>query len=537
VILDRIAGLLSDPQGSLAYHLIATFTIGLIFLLALAHRRQAGASSLRWMIASGPLAAARLGLLLLAASTAVAAPELAPMLSPLERYLAVAGGLAVAWAFLFPRPQRSGDLGFGAALALCSLGLAASALPLATGGVSTGLAAAWDLAGLLAMLAAVGVLLARRPIAWPAAAGGLGLLGMGFGLQLAFESASETTGAALRFAELLGYPALGAAAAWALAALSRDGLPQGLERPAQPHPTPQPQLMPEATLKGIQAAAAGDGPRAPRAGSQDSEQVAQLKAEFRLALQELADLSRDRGSGGPAGNGVPAPVVGSLGEVVQSMRRALTSVLSRAELLGADPESTEQVGLLDQLRQDVQRLAGQVNKLGELTSESAAQAISGAAATDLLGCLHRALEQLAGPIRQKKLTFSTEVPEHLPPVRARQAELERLLSMMVESAITSTFPGSEIRVRAGLEPGSLISLSVADAGQGFSPEEVAQAFQPWHQLEGPSSGGTRALGISLAGLRKNAEQLGGRVWVASELGAGTTITVLLPASPGDPSRA
>jgi signal transduction histidine kinase len=85
--------------------------------------------------------------------------------------------------------------------------------------------------------------------------------------------------------------------------------------------------------------------------------------------------------------------------------------------------------------------------------------------------------------------------------------------------------------------GSLVSLSVTDSGEGFPPEEVAQAFQPWHQLEGPSSGGTRAFGISLAGLRKKAERLGGRVWVASELGAGTTITVLLPATPRDPFQA
>ena len=555
MILDSLTALLTDPQGSLAYHLISTFTIGLIFLLALAQRRRAGRISLRWSIASGPLAAARLGMLLLTASTALAAPELAPMLSPLERYLAVAGGLVLGWAFLFPRPQRNGDLGFGIALAVCSLGLAVSALPLAQAGASAGAAAlakVWDLAGLLAMIAVVVLLIARRPISWPAAAGGLALLGLGFGLQLTSGSPSGPTSAALRMAELLAYPALSAAAAWALAAPILDRLPSstgGEEIPAKPM---GPELISETTLKGLRDLAMEGGKARPAGpepalkGNEDTEQVAQLKAEFRLALQELADLSRERGPSdlkGPTGEDVPVPMVGSLGDVVQGMRRALTSALSCAELLRADAGEqidTESQGLLARLREDVLQLSAQVNKLDELTSESAAQAISGAAEADLMACLRSAMDQLAGSIRQKQLSFSLSLPEALPAVRARQSDLERLLALMIESAIASSLPGTQVRIQGSVErapAGSLVSLSVTDSGEGFPPEEVAQAFQPWHQLEGPSSGGTRAFGISLAGLRKKAERLGGRVWVASELGAGTTITVLLPAISRDPLQA
>ena len=555
MILDSLTALLTDPQGSLAYHLISTFTIGLIFLLALAQRRRAGSISLRWSIASGPLAAARLGMLLLAASTALAAPELAPMLSPLERYLAVAGGLVLGWAFLFPRPQRNGDLGFGIALAVCSLGLAVSALPLAQAAASGGavaLARVWDLAGLLAMSAVVGLLLVRRPISWPAAAGGLALLGLGFGLQLASGSSSGPTSAPLRIAELLAYPALSAAAAWALAIPSRDRLASGAGGEEMPAKPTGPELISETTLKGLRALATDSGkarvsgPEAALKGNEDTVQVAQLKAEFRLALQELADLSRERGPADatePTGEDGHVPMVGTLGDVVQGMRRALTSALSCAELLRADAGQqvdTESQALLDRLREDVQQLSAQVNKLGELTSESAAQAISGAAEADLMVCLRGAMDQLAGTVRQKQLSFSMSVPEALPAVRARRSDLERLLVLMIESAIASSLPGTQVRIQGGEErmpSGSLISLSVTDSGEGFPPEEVAQAFQPWHPLEGPSSGGTRAFGISLADLRKKAERLGGRVWVASELGAGTTITVLLPAVSRNPSQA
>ena len=313
-----------------------------------------------------------------------------------------------------------------------------------------------------------------------------------------------------------------------------------------------PELISETTLKGLRALATDSGkarpsgPEAALKGNEDTVQVAQLKAEFRLALQELADLSRERGPVDPTeptGEDGHVPMVGTLGDVVQGMRRALTSALSCAELLRADAGQqvdTESQALLDRLREDVQQLSAQVNKLGELTSESAAQAISGAAEADLMVCLRGAMDQLAGTIRQKQLSFSMSVPEALPAVRARRSDLERLLVLMIESAIASSLPGTQVRIQGGEErmpSGSLISLSVTDSGEGFPPEEVAQAFQPWHPLEGPSSGGTRAFGISLADLRKKAERLGGRVWVASELGAGTTITVLLPAVSRNPSQA
>jgi signal transduction histidine kinase len=75
---------------------------------------------------------------------------------------------------------------------------------------------------------------------------------------------------------------------------------------------------------------------------------------------------------------------------------------------------------------------------------------------------------------------------------------------------------------------------VTDSGEGFPPEEVARAFQPgtWRTVVRRN----RAFGINLADLRKKAERLGGRVWVASRLGTGTTITVLLPAVSRDPFR-
>jgi hypothetical protein len=202
VILESLIALLTDPQGSLAYHLISTFTIGLIFLLALAQRRRAGSISLRWSIASGPLAAARLGMLLLTASTVLGAPELAPMLSPLDRYLAVAGGLVLGWAFLFP--VRSGmATGRHCAGGLFS-GLAVSALPLAQAGRPVGCTVASpDLAGLLAM-SRWSLLLVRRPISWPAAAGGPALLAWAWPATPPITFRPNLC--ALRIAELLAYP-------------------------------------------------------------------------------------------------------------------------------------------------------------------------------------------------------------------------------------------------------------------------------------------------------------------------------------------
>jgi PAS domain S-box-containing protein len=85
----------------------------------------------------------------------------------------------------------------------------------------------------------------------------------------------------------------------------------------------------------------------------------------------------------------------------------------------------------------------------------------------------------------------------------------------------------------GLRPGRYICLSVADTGEGMSPETLARASEPFFTTKGVG----RGTGLGLSMVHGMAEQMGGRLVLQSELGQGTTAEIWLPALEGEASAA
>ena len=77
----------------------------------------------------------------------------------------------------------------------------------------------------------------------------------------------------------------------------------------------------------------------------------------------------------------------------------------------------------------------------------------------------------------------------------------------------------------GLEPGTYVSVSITDTGVGIAPQIVARIFEPFF-----STKGDRGTGMGLATVYGTVDQAGGWIEVASEVGRGTTFTVMLPAA-------
>jgi PAS domain S-box-containing protein len=86
---------------------------------------------------------------------------------------------------------------------------------------------------------------------------------------------------------------------------------------------------------------------------------------------------------------------------------------------------------------------------------------------------------------------------------------------------------------ADLPPGRYVRLSVSDTGSGMDAATAARAFEPFFTTKG----GDQAAGLGLAAVRRFAARAGGRAWLRSEPGSGTTVTVLLPAVAGAASGA
>ena len=112
------------------------------------------------------------------------------------------------------------------------------------------------------------------------------------------------------------------------------------------------------------------------------------------------------------------------------------------------------------------------------------------------------------------------------------ADLPRVLQVvtnLVNNAIKYSPDGGEIRVSGRAEGGSL-HVSVADQGVGIPPRELDKIFDRFHRVDGDLARRVSGTGLGLAICRGLVEAHGGRIWVESEPGVGSTFTFTLPIS-------
>lgn len=121
-----------------------------------------------------------------------------------------------------------------------------------------------------------------------------------------------------------------------------------------------------------------------------------------------------------------------------------------------------------------------------------------------------------------------------PWVMADAARILQVLTNLLSNAIKYSPDGGDIIVSARSERGMLL-VSVKDSGVGIPPREVDKIFDRFHRVEGDLARRVSGTGLGLAICRGLVEAHGGRIWVESEPGVGSTFTFSLPiCDPGEP---
>lgn len=123
--------------------------------------------------------------------------------------------------------------------------------------------------------------------------------------------------------------------------------------------------------------------------------------------------------------------------------------------------------------------------------------------------------------------FVIELPTGLPSVHADPLRLERILYNLLENAVKYSPRGGEIRVLAKPE-GDRLVIGIADRGVGISLQDQAKLFGPFQRLEDSRLEGVKGAGLGLLVCRRLVEAHGGRIWVESEPGQGSTFFFTLP---------
>jgi signal transduction histidine kinase len=218
-----------------------------------------------------------------------------------------------------------------------------------------------------------------------------------------------------------------------------------------------------------------------------------------------------------------------LANMSHELRTPLNAILGYAELMadGAYGEPSEKMlGILKRLEANGKHLLGLINDVLDLSKIEAGQLVlelSDYCIQDIAQTVRSTLEPLAA---DKKLAFKVEVAPQLPSGHGDGRRLTQVLINLVGNAIKFTDAG-EIAIKAEARNGSF-HVSVRDTGPGISSADQARLFQEFQQADNAITRKKGGTGLGLAISKRIIEMHGGKIWVESQLGQGSTFTFSLP---------
>ena len=189
--------------------------------------------------------------------------------------------------------------------------------------------------------------------------------------------------------------------------------------------------------------------------------------------------------------------------------------------------SVQQGELLATAKADCERLTKLVKELLNLSRLESGKYQMKKEAVDLQLLFDDALKHLRVPLRMKDIAFETAVDATLPNFSADHEQLSWVITNLVSNALRYTPPGGKITISASRENG-MAQISVADSGRGIPAEALGSIFEKFVQVKQQTDATPGSVGLGLAIAKEVVEAHGGKIWVTSEVGTGSTFSFTIP---------
>jgi signal transduction histidine kinase len=141
--------------------------------------------------------------------------------------------------------------------------------------------------------------------------------------------------------------------------------------------------------------------------------------------------------------------------------------------------------------------------------------------------IEAAVDELNLLTETKQQVIELDLPEDLPEIETDRRKFNLVLSNLLSNASKFTPEGGKIRVEGRVEEGEVV-VSVSDTGIGIPAKERERIFAPFYQIEDSLTRTHGGLGLGLAIVKSAVATCGGRIWVESEEGEGSTFSFTLP---------
>jgi signal transduction histidine kinase/CheY-like chemotaxis protein len=266
------------------------------------------------------------------------------------------------------------------------------------------------------------------------------------------------------------------------------------------------------------------------ASKRDEEALRQIQTRLTASLAYEQELTR-----------VAQDAVRSKSEFLSIMsheiRTPMNGVIGMASIL-ADTELTEvQHECVHTIQVSGEALLTVINDILDFSKIESGKMTLEERSFDLRECIEEVIHLFVTRIREKKLEavylIAPEVPTHLigDTVRLRQ-----ILTNLIGNAIKFTEQGEivlSVQCESRDTDGCHLLFSIADTGIGIPREAIDRLFQSFQQVDSSTTRRYGGTGLGLAISKRLTELMGGKMWVESEPGAGSTFffTALMPAAP------
>ena len=226
-----------------------------------------------------------------------------------------------------------------------------------------------------------------------------------------------------------------------------------------------------------------------------------------------------------------------LANMSHELRTPLNAIIGFSEVLGErmfGELNEKQAEYTDDILSSGRHLLSLINEILDLSKVEAGRMELELATFDLPLAIDNARTFVRERATKHGINLDVTVDERLGDFVGDERKIKQVLLNLLSNAVKFTPEGGRIGISARQADGS-VEISVSDTGIGIAPEDQPKIFEEFRQVGSDYAHKTEGTGLGLTLAKKFVELHGGRIWVESEVGRGSTFSFTLPERSSSPS--